>query len=638
LSRRRIAAFVVAVVALAAVPTIVDVAGLPVFYLAFLAGAMFWIAQATSWNILSGYSGYFSFGQGAFFAIGAYTTAVLTSRHNIDFFITLPVAGLLCVMLALIVGWLAFRLRSLRGEIFALLTLTVPFILAPLFRISPLIDGGQGVRVPVPDQVDLVGGFQPFVYLVSTAIAVAAVVVAYLIQHSRTGWGLFAIRDAENVAEGLGVPTFRLKMLAISITGFIGGVAGCVYALQVGFITVEGVFNLTVPLFVIVMCVLGGRFHWLGPALGAIVIHTLRDRLAAGGFEGLSLIILGLVLAGLVLLAPEGLIARIAIAPRRVATAFVVTFLGLTLLNRWGSPLDWLAVGLAAAAVIAFLPVPRRKLAGVVTRLTADETVDELDELTSVAPAAMPSTAETGAVVIESVDLARSFGGIRALQGVSVQIREGELVGLVGPNGSGKTTLVNLISGAFRPTSGELTVAGRSVVGLAPHVVAHIGVARTYQIPRPFDSMTVRDNVALAIMFGREAQSLIAARHAAQEYLDLVGIDHLAAARPSQINLHQRQLLEMARALATRPRVLLLDEALAGLSPVEIDNAAEVVQRIHASGVTIVLVEHVLRVVNRLATRVIVLDQGRVLSDGLPGAVMRDPQVVAAYLGSSAHA
>lgn len=150
--------------------------------------------------------------------------------------------------------------------------------------------------------------------------------------------------------------------------------------------------------------------------------------------------------------------------------------------------------------------------------------------------------------------------------------------------------------------------------------------------------MTVRDNVAMAIMFGRAPLPLREARLAAQEHLELVGLEALADARPTEINLHQRQLLEMARALATRPRVLLLDEALAGLSPVEIDHAADVVRRIHASGITIVLVEHLLRVVNQLATRVVVLDQGLALADGEPRAVMDDPAVVRAYLGTTADA
>jgi branched-chain amino acid transport system permease protein len=643
--RRALAGLALAFIGLALLPAVREVASFPVFYLAFLAGALFWVAQATSWNILSGFSGYFSFGQGAFFGVGAYATAVLTSRHGVDFFLTLPVAGALCVALALGIGALAFRLRSLRGEIFALLTLAVPFILAPLARISPQVDGGQGVQVPIPDQIDLVGGFQPFIYLLSLAIAFLALGIAFAMQHSRVGWALFAIRDAEDVAEGLGVPTFRYKMLAISITGFIGGIAGSVYALQVGFITVEGVFNLTVPLYVIVMSVLGGRFHWLGPAVGALVVHTLRDRLAAGGFEGLSLIVLGLVLAGLVLLAPEGLVARFRIRPRWVTATFAAVVGALAVADLWGAPLDWVAAGMAAAAAVAFLPVPRRRLEREIVQLTSAEPdlgapVIELPGEPAVpAPLeAHPPDATAGRSVIECVDVTRSFGGVRALQGVTLAIGEGELVGLVGPNGSGKTTLVNLMSGVLRPTSGGVLVDGQSISRLPPHRIAHLGVARTYQIPRPFESMTVRDNVAMAIMFGRAPHTLRQARLAADEHLDLVGLAVRATALPHEINLHERQLLEMARALATRPRVLLLDEALAGLSPVEIDNAAAVVRRIHASGITIVLVEHLLRVVNQLATRIVVLDQGRVLADGEPRAVMHDPAVIRAYLGSQAGA
>jgi branched-chain amino acid transport system permease protein len=661
MDRRGLALLGIAIVVLVAPLVARDALDLPVFYLVFLAGALFWVAQATSWNILSGFSGYFSFGQGAFFGVGAYTTAVLMSRHGIDFFVSLPVAALLCIALALGIGWLAFRLRSLRGEIFALLTLAVPFIIAPLIRISPQIDGGQGVAVPVPAAAAAVGGFQPFIYLVSAAIALLALTAAYAVQHTRVGWGLFAIRDAEAVAEQLGVPTFRLKMLAIAITGCIGGLAGCVYALQVGYVTVEGVFGLTVGLFVIVMSVLGGRSHWLGPAIGAIVIHTLRDRLAAGGFEGLSLIILGLVLAALVLLAPEGLIARLAIRPRPIAAAFVGTIAVLAIVGSWGAPLDWLAAGMVVAAVVAFLPVSRRRVAREVVRMMEDDrdplqrgpaTTPGLQATSAHQPAAPPDpsaaqratsapppgASATPAILVECRDLTRSFGGVQALRGVSLEVREGELIGLVGPNGSGKTTLVNLIAGAFRPSSGELRVGGVSTLGLPPHRIAHRGVARTYQIPRPFDSMTVRDNVAMAIMFGRAPRPLHEARRAAQEPLDLVGLAHRAEARPAEVNLHERQLLEMARALATRPRVLLLDEALAGLSPVEVDAAATVVRRIHASGVTIILVEHLMRVVNQLATRVVVLDQGLVLADGEPAMVMRQPEVVRAYLGTAAHA
>jgi len=235
--------------------------------------------------------------------------------------------------------------------------------------------------------------------------------------------------------------------------------------------------------------------------------------------------------------------------------------------------------------------------------------------------------------VVECRTVARYYGGVHALEDVSLTVAGGELVGLVGPNGSGKTTLVNLLAGSVRPSRGTVAIAGQDTARLAPHRIAHAGVARTYQIPRPFDSMTVRDNVAMAGMFGRRRLPLAQARAEAGAHLETVSLDRLADAFPGSLNLHQRQLLEMARAVASEPRVLLLDEAMAGLNPAEIDEAVEVILRISAAGVTIVLVEHLLRVLNQLATRLVVLDRGRLLADGEPQAVLSDPEVVRAYLG-----
>jgi branched-chain amino acid transport system permease protein len=636
--RRRVLAFGLAFVVLAAVPFLRESLDFPVFYLVFMTTIWFWTAEATSWNILSGYSGYFSFGQAAFVGVGAYTTAVLVGRHDWDFFATLPVAALLSGGLALGIGGLAFRLRSLRGEIFALLTLAVPFILASLARIVPAIDGGQGIIVRVPDVPEFFGGFQELLYLIALTIGMASLAVAFAMQHSRTGWALFAVHDAEDVAEGLGVPTFRYKMLAIGLSGVLGGLAGSVYGLQIGFVTVESVFNLTIPLFVIVMAVLGGRRHWLGPLAGAAVVVTLQDRLSASGFEGWSLVILGSVLAALVVLAPDGLVARARRRPVAVGVAFVVPVVALAALGFGSGLIDWVAIGLLVAAAAAFLPLPgrigRRAHEPVAVR-------PALADVQAVAEDRLPVTEEgserLGPPVVECVDVAKQYGGVRAVDGLSLTVDQGELLGLVGPNGSGKSTLVGLMSGVLRPTTGTIRVAGTSIEGLAPHQVAHLGIARTYQIPRPFESMTVRDNVAMAIMFGRTSEGLDRARADAEAYLELVGLAGRANARPAAINLHERQLLEMARALATRPRILLLDEALAGLNPAEIDQAVEVVRRIHASGVTIVIVEHLLRVVNQLATRVVVLEQGRALAAGDPATVMRDPEVVRAYLGH-AHA
>lgn len=617
--------------------------GFPVFHLVFLGSVLFWAAQATSWNILSGFSGYFSFGQAAFVGVGAYASAVLVGRQGWEYLATLPVAGALGGLLAIGLGALAFRLRSLRGEIFALLTLAVPFILASFIRTNPAIDGGQGVVVPVPDAPEVLGGFQELLFALNVLVGLGALFVAWWMQHSRAGWALFAIHDAEDVAEGLGVPTFRYKMLAIALTGIIGGLGGSLLALQIGFVTVESVFGLTIPLFVIVMSILGGRTHWLGPLVGAGVVVTLQDRLAATGFEGWSLVILGSILAILVVIAPDGLLVRLRRRTLPVAVAFGVPVLALALLDWAGGLVDWLAVGMIAAVVVAFAP-GRTALGRLVGRGTGktDEQPTQRPVVTA-GPALLPAqpAAEARAddpPVLACEAVSKSYGGVRALDGVSLTVAAGELVGLVGPNGSGKSTLVGLISGSVRPTSGSIRIAGRPTAGLAPHEVVHLGVARTYQIPRPFASMTLRDNVAIALMFGRTGQPLRRAREEADSFLELVGLAGRGDARPSGINLHERQLLELARALATRPRLLLLDEALAGLNPAEVDHAVEAVRRIHQSGITIVIVEHLLRVVQQLSTRMVVLEQGRLLASGDPGTVMADPEVVRAYLGAHAHA
>jgi branched-chain amino acid transport system permease protein len=244
---------------------------------------------------------------------------------------------------------------------------------------------------------------------------------------------------------------------------------------------------------------------------------------------------------------------------------------------------------------------------------------------------AAPSPGPT--VLLECVGVEKRFGGVRALAGISLTIAHGEAVGLVGPNGSGKSTLISILCGAQTPTAGEVRLDGRRVDRLEPHELSHLGVARTHQIPKPFASMTVRDNVAVACMFGRVSQTLAEARRGAEEHLDVVGLTAQADALPHEINLHQRQLLELARALATRPTLLLLDEVLAGLNPAEVDEAVNVLRRIREGGATILMVEHVMRAVTDLADRVVVLDQGTKLADGAPDVVMNDPAVARAYLG-----
>ncbi len=307
---RTIVGFAVVAVVLALIPNLQEALDLPRFYVIFLFTTFFWVSQASSWNILTGYSGYFSFGQGAFFGIGVYGASVLSSKQGWSFVSALPVAALMAGVAGLLLGLVVFRVRRLTGEIFALTTLAVAFVLGSLARLSPSIDGGTGIFMtgtPIPE---FLGDFTTAMYRMTLVVSVLTVLVAYLIYDSRLGWGLFSIRDDEQVAQGLGVPTFRYKMVALGTNAFFAGLMGAVWALQIGFVTVDDVFNIRVPLFVILMSVLGGMSHWMGPVVGAVIITTLTDRLNSAGLADVNQIIIGSLLVLLALAVREGIYLR----------------------------------------------------------------------------------------------------------------------------------------------------------------------------------------------------------------------------------------------------------------------------------------------------------------------------------------
>jgi len=211
--------------------------------------------------------------------------------------------------------------------------------------------------------------------------------------------------------------------------------------------------------------------------------------------------------------------------------------------------------------------------------------------------------------------------------------RRGEILGILGPNGSGKSTLINVVSGHYRADAGSVRFDGQELARLPAHRIARSGIARTYQIPRPFAHLSVENNVALTAMFGGAARNRIESAAAADEWLRFTGLARYGAGLPGELNLHQTKFLELARALAAEPKLLMLDEVLSGLAPAEIDEAVKLISRIRERGTTIVLVEHVMRVVTALSDRVVVLDQGRVLAEGAAADVMARRDVATAYLG-----
>jgi branched-chain amino acid transport system ATP-binding protein len=237
--------------------------------------------------------------------------------------------------------------------------------------------------------------------------------------------------------------------------------------------------------------------------------------------------------------------------------------------------------------------------------------------------------------LLELSNVTKRFGGVAALDGVTFSAAKGEILGIIGPNGAGKTTLLNCISGVYRLDGGDIRWEGASIAGMAPHRVARLGIGRTFQVVKPFQSMTVRENAAIGALFG-STEAHLPPRQAferADQVLELVGLAHKSALPVTALTIPDRKRLEVARAVATNPRLLLLDEVMAGLNHVEVDEALEMVRAVHATGVTIVLIEHVMRVIVGVCDRAIVLHFGQVLAEGEPGQVLRDERVVEAYLG-----
>ncbi len=238
---------------------------------------------------------------------------------------------------------------------------------------------------------------------------------------------------------------------------------------------------------------------------------------------------------------------------------------------------------------------------------------------------------------LEAREIVRNFGGVQALRGVSLRVDEGEIVGLIGPNGSGKTTLLNVLSGSLSPSSGHVLLDGKRIDRLPPYRVVHAGIAKTHQIPRPFSGMTVRENVAVAALYGRKESDLARMRQEADRILSMVELGPRADVPAASLTVQEKKRLEFARALSTGARFLLMDETFAGLSPEEIRGSVDLFRKVQAEGgFGALVVEHVMRAVLSLAARIVVLEEGRIIAEGTPQAIVQDPAVVEAYLGREA--
>ncbi len=541
-----------------------------------------WATMGLAWNIISGYAGQISFGHQAFFGIGAYVTVLLAANFKL-----IPWIGMLggvgaAVLAAMLIGTPTFRLA---GIYFGLATLAYPLI----FRIVMDYLGYQEVAIPMRrEQPALFMQFEdPRAFdLLALGILAATLVLSRLVETSRLGYSLRAIKENEQAAEAMGVNSFRCKMYAYMLSAAPAAVAGAVYAHAILFVvTPDAVFGVLVIVQTLTVCLVGGAGTLWGPLIGAAIMipvsetldTTLGDRLP--GIQG---VVYGAALMAVMMFAPEGLYWRV----RSVWS------------GRGGE-----TVRMARAApVLAAAPL-----------------------------AAPPAPRASGAPLLEVRGVSKAFLGLQALSDVSFDVREGEILGIIGPNGAGKTTLFNVLNGFLLPDRGEVRCLGAPTTGLQPHEICRRGIGRTFQVMRIFPRLTVEENVMVGAFVRDRAPDRARAR--AQEALERVGLRDRAGLVPTGLTTLELRLMELARCLATGPRLVLLDEPLAGLSTDGVELMSSMIRQARAAGVTVAIIEHTIQALVKLADRLVVLDQGRPLAEGLPGEVTRNPLVIEAYLG-----
>jgi branched-chain amino acid transport system permease protein len=557
-----------------------DIYGQSVLIFAFLLALM-----ASGWNIMAGFTGYVSIGQSAFLGIGAYTVALLALRTGLSPLLLAPLGGVAAALVAAVLGATVMRARE---HAFVIITIALLFLFQALaLNLGSITGGSNGLTLPLPAWDRDIQNL-PFYYAM-LGLAALQVLLSWWIRRTKFGMGLIAIREDEDKAAAVGVRTSAYKVLSFVASAVLIGVAGGVYAYFLSFIDPRGMFDILVSVQLVLAALVGGRGTIWGPVLGAFLVVPLNEaanNLAAT--EGLHLFAFGLALGAVVMFLPRGLLPTV---------------------QEWWSRRQRRQV-----------PWERRPQVSAADREPP------------------PAPAPAGHALLEVDALGKRFGGVAAVDACSFAVREGSRTGLIGPNGSGKTTTFNLVTGMVRGDGGAIRFDGRRVDRAMPWERAHLGLGRTFQITRLFPRMTVLENLVAPLRgfswanLAADAVSGPEARRA-EELLDLVGMLPLAAEPAGRLSFGQQKLVELAQVLMLEPRLVLLDEPAGGVNPGMIDRIAELIVELNRQGITFLIVEHNMPMVLELCDPILVMAAGKVIAEGPPRAIQRDPVVLDAYLG-----
>ena len=555
------------------------------YYQLIVTLVLIWATVGVSWNMLSGYSGMISFGHAAFFGLGGYTMTIAFVQFDITPWIGIPLGVLVGMVAAIVIGLPTFRLR---GHYFALSMLAYP--LAMLYVFEWL--GFQEVSLPMKRETPaLYAQFSdPRAYIaLALVLLVACMIVSLHVERSRFGMSLTAIKQNEPAASAAGINALRWKMLALIVSAAMAAAAGGLYAVVLLVVTPQTMFGALVSAQALIIPMFGGIGVFWGPVIGAAILVPLAETLNAqlgSILPGIQGVIYGVAIIFITLLAPEGIYwtVRDRFSSRRAIRA------------------PALPIADAAAIPAAAPPQqPRHPVPG-------DEALLSLN------------------------GISRAFGGLRAVDDVTLTIKPGTIHGIIGPNGAGKTTLFNVINGFLLADTGSIKFAGTELVGRKPHEICRYGVGRTFQVVRAFPRMTVLENVIVGAYVGTASNA--EAERLAMSALERVGMaDEQAHAIAGALTTKQLRLMELARALAPRPQLLLLDETLAGLSHDALEDIVGIIRQVNRDGVTIVIIEHTMQAMMKLADHFSVLDHGKLIAGGPPASVVKDAVVIEAYLG-----